>query len=113
VQWHSEPSSRLFVDQDVKPQAGDPPGSTTATGTYRVKNLRHTDLPISVHTRKAIVEFISGPGRHTRRASRRKRTMRFNLHGEGLLDGEVGGAAGGSPSSSAKKLSSAPVLPTR
>jgi hypothetical protein len=57
--------------------------------------------------------FISGPDRHTGRASRRKRTMRFNLHGEVLLDGEVGGAAGAKPSSSAKKLSSAPVLLTR
>src|SRR5215470_15016922 len=85
--------------------------STTATGAYRVKHLRRTDLPISLHTRKVIVEFISGPGRHTRRALRRKRTMRFNLHGEVLLDGEVGGAAGARPSSSAKKLSSAPVLP--
>ena len=43
---------------------------------------------------------------------RRKRTMRFNLHGEVLLDGEVGGAAGARPSSSAKKLSSAPLLLT-
>src|SRR5215471_564469 len=61
VQWRSEPSSRLFVDQDVKPQAGDPPGSTTATRAYRVKNLTRTDLPTSVHTRKVIVEFRSGP----------------------------------------------------
>jgi hypothetical protein len=43
--------------------SGDPPGSTTATGAYRVKNLLRTDLPISVHTRKVIVEFISGPDR--------------------------------------------------
>lgn len=99
--------------KDVKPQVGDPPGSTTTTGAYRVKNLLRTDLPISVHTRKVIVEFISGPDRHTRRALRRRRTMRFNLHCGVLLDREVGGAAGARPSSSAKKLSSAPVLPAR
>ena len=57
--------------------------------------------------------FISGPDRHTGRASRRKRTMRFNFHGGVVLDGEAGGAAGARPSSSAKKLSSAPVLPVR
>ena len=61
VQWRSELSSRLYVDQDVKPQAGDPPGSATATFAYRVKNLTRTDLPTSVHTRKVIVEFRSGP----------------------------------------------------
>jgi hypothetical protein len=44
---------------------------------------------------------------------RRERTMRFYPHGEVVLDGEVGGAAGARPSSSAKKLSSAPVLLTR
>ena len=69
-----------------------------------LKNLLRTDLPISVHTHKVIVEFISGPDRHTRRALRRRRTMRFNLHCGVLLDGEVGGAAGARPSSSAKKL---------
>jgi hypothetical protein len=39
--------------------------------------------------------------------------MRFHIHCGVLLDGEVGGAAGARPSSSAKKLNSAPVLPAR
>jgi len=39
--------------------------------------------------------------------------MGFNFHGGVVLDGDVGGAAGARPSSSAKKLSSAPVLLTR
>jgi len=70
-------------------------------------------VPNSVHTRKVIVEFTSRSDRHTQRASGTKDTMCFNLHGGVVLDGGVGGAGGASPSSSAKKLSSAPVLPTR